>query len=252
MGLTIHYNLCSGVRNPQQAHDLVARLRSRALDLPMERVDDILELSGAACEYQRYDREHPNRWLLIQAGKHVDDPHRQGYSYSVSPSHLIAFSTWPGQGCEEANFGLCRYPAVIEVVDPLHRGQRRTIRTRLGGWRWSSFCKTQYASNPDCGGVANFLRCHLSVIRMLDHAKQLGILQGVSDEGEFWEKRNVESLAREVGQWNGMIASLAGQLKDLLGPNLAAPITEYPDFEHLEAKGNSDAQRNRHVPNRES
>ena len=101
------------------------------------------------------------------------------------------------------------------------------------------FCKTQYASNPDCGGVSSFLRCHLSLIRMLDHAKELGILESVTDEGDFWEKRNVESLCREVGEWNEMIAGLAGQLKDRLGENLttAAAITQFPDFEHLEARG---------------
>jgi len=48
---------------------------------------------------------------------------------------------------------------------------------------------------------------------MLDHAKELGILKSVSDEGEFWEKRNIEALSREVGSWNEMIAGLAGELK---------------------------------------
>ena len=119
------------------------------------------------------------------------------------------------------------------------RWQTRRIRTRLSGWCWGSFCKTQYASNPECGGVANFLRCHLSVIRMLDHAKELGILRSVSDEGDFWEKRNIEDLSREVGQWNEAIAGWLGQLKDQLGPDLLAAITKFPNFEHLEAKGRS-------------
>ena len=42
----------------------------------------------------------------------------------------------------------------------------------------------QYASNPDCGGVENFLRCHLAVVKLLDHAATLGILKEVSDEGD--------------------------------------------------------------------
>jgi hypothetical protein len=234
MGLTIHYNLFSSTRSPKKARELVARLRSRALDLPFERVDDIVELSGSQCDYQQYDQDHPHRWLLIQAGAFVDDPRDKHYSYRVTPTHVIAFSTWPGQGCEEANFGLCRFPAYIEVNG---RGQPRNIPTRLGGWCWGSFCKTQYASNPDCGGVANFLRCHLSVIRVLDHAKELGILKSVSDEGEFWEKRDIEELSREVGQWNEMIAGWAGQLKDQLGPQLLAAIADFPNFEHLEAAG---------------
>ena len=34
-----------------------------------------------------------------------------------------------------------------------------------------------------------------------------------------------------------MIAAQAGQLKDLLGDQVEAPITQFPDFEHLEARG---------------
>ena len=220
MGLTIHYNLRSASRWPQQAFDLVARLRSPALDLPFERVGDVVELQGAQCNYEQYDRDHPHRWLLIQAGQYLDDPKRQGYSYRVSPTHVIAFSTLPGPGCEEANFGLCRYPAAVEVEDPICRGRKRRVATGLGGWRWGSFCKTQYASAADCGGVANFLRCHLAVIKMLDHAQKLGILEHVSDEGGFWEKRDVKALAQEVGQWNEAIAGLAGQLRNWFGDDV--------------------------------
>ena len=96
------------------------------------------------------------------------------------------------------------------------------------------FCKTQYASQH---GMDHFVRCHLSVIRMLDHAKELGILGSVSDEGDYWEKRDVKALVQEVGDWNEQIAGLVGQMKDLLGGGVEAPITQYPDFEHLEARG---------------
>ena len=237
MGLTIHYNLRSAARWPQQAWDMVARLRGPALDLPFERVDDIVELQGSQCDYEECDRDHPHRWLLIQAGQYLDDPKREGYSYRVSPTHVIAFSTLPGPGCEEANFGLCRYPAAIEVDDLACRSRKRRIATGLRAWSWGSFCKTQYASDTKCGGVANFLRCHLAVIKMLDHARKLGILERVSDEGGFWERRDVKALAQEVGQWNETIAALAGQLRDWFGDEVVAQITRYPDFEHLEAKG---------------
>ena len=54
---------------------------------------------------------------------------------------------------------------------------------------------------------------------------------------DFWEKRDVRALAEEVGQWNEMIAAFAGKLKDQFGGDLEAPITDYSDFEHLEARG---------------
>ena len=44
----------------------------------------------------------------IQAGQYVE---REGIHYRVKPKHVIAFTTDPGEGCEQANFGLCLYPA---------------------------------------------------------------------------------------------------------------------------------------------
>jgi hypothetical protein len=75
------------------------------------------------------------------------------------------------------------------------------------------------------------------VIKMLDHAKTLGLLSEVKDEGKFWDGRDVKSLAEEVGEWNRFIAAFVGGLKDLLGGDFVAPITEFPDFEHLETEG---------------
>src|SRR5690606_4233953 len=49
----------------------------------------------------------------------------------------------------------------------------RKVKTRLGGWRWSSFTKTQYASDPACGGIPNFLRCHISVVTLLEDRKSV-------------------------------------------------------------------------------
>jgi hypothetical protein len=150
------------------------------------------------------------------------------------PTHVIAFRTWPGEGCEAANFGLCRYPAEVVTADG------RRIPTDLPGWTWQSFCKTQYASNPDCGGVENFFRCHLSVVGLLDHAIKLGLSADVTDESGFYEDRNVEELAAEVVRWNKGIAAFTGELKDLLGDGFAAEITRFPNFERLEAEGRKD------------
>jgi hypothetical protein len=165
MGLTIHYSLKASTRSPRKARELIARLRGRALDLPFAQVEDIVELSGEACDFDQRDRDDPHRWLLIQAGQYIERPAPGGgtYSYSVAPKHVIAFETLPGEGCEAANFGLCRYPAYIEVTDPNSPHRTKRLRTGLSGWSWQSFCKTQYASNRDCGGVENFLRCHLAV-----------------------------------------------------------------------------------------
>jgi hypothetical protein len=162
-----------------------------------------------------------------------------GQSYQawqrVTPTRLIGFTTRPGEGCEEANFGLCKFPAVVETTDG-------PLKTRLSGWRGGSFCKTEYSNNPNCGGLPNFLQCHLSVIALLDKAKTIGCLEQVSDEGEFWEKRDVQALSMQVGLLDQMIAAFGGLLKDLsgdgaLGVDLA--IGRFQDFEQLEAAGQS-------------
>jgi hypothetical protein len=40
-----------------------------------------------------------------------------------------------------------------------------------------------------------------------------------------------------IGEWNQMVAAFAGQVKNWLGDGVEAAITDFPDFEHLEAKG---------------
>jgi hypothetical protein len=228
MGLTIHYSLKSSTRSPKEARSLIEQLRQHALDLPFKEVGETVDLSGDECDFDKYEPDNPHRWLIVQAGQHVIE---ETYHYCVIPKRIIAFSAWPGDGCEEANLGLCLYPATVVIADG------RRLRTKMQGWSWTSFCKTQYASNPDCGGVENFLRCHLSVIKLLDHAAALGLVESVSDEGGYFEKRDIEALVREIGQWNSMIAGIAGRFKDLIGNAVTAPITKFPDFEHLEAKG---------------
>ena len=142
MGLTIHYQLYCDTRSSAEARRLVEELRKRALDLPFAEVGEVVELKGDACQFDRYGQDHPHRWLLVQAGQYVE---REHIHYSVMPKHVIAFSAWPGEGCEEANFGLCLYPAVLDITDP-RTGRARKLRTELAGWNWVSFCKTQYAT----------------------------------------------------------------------------------------------------------
>ena len=60
------------------------------------------------------------------------------------------------------------------------------------------------------GGTSNFLRAHLAVCAILEKAEKLGFKVNVSDEGDFWTKRDVKALAEEVGQWDAMIAGLFG------------------------------------------
>jgi hypothetical protein len=75
---------------------------------------------------------------------------------------------------------------------------------------------------------------------MLDKAKELGCLAEVNDEGDYWQKRDLQTLVQEIGSWNEMIAALGGRLKDLVGDGplgVESPITQFRNFERLEAAG---------------
>lgn len=138
--------------------------------------------------------------------------------------------------------------------------ETRKVKTRLGGWRWSSFCKTQYASDPCCGGVANFLRCHISVVTLLERIAELPTVKvELDDEGQYgrsyytddpWAEERVytwhegkydpKALAEAVGDWNEMIAAQVGALNDMAkasGVEGVSAIQGFPNFEHLEFKG---------------
>jgi hypothetical protein len=218
MGLTIHYHLAA-TGDEANARKLVQQLREAALDLPFQHVGEIVECRGDECNWKHRADDDRCRWLLIQAGTHIALPvtpseKRRGVrrKLDVRPSHLIAFETEPGDGCEQANFGLCQYPS--EVSDP----EFGKHQTKLEGWSWHSFCKTHYASDPRYGGLPNFLRCHLGVVALLDEAQKLGILGAVSDEGNFWASRSLARLTKEIGEQSAMLAGRGQQQHALHAP----------------------------------
>ena len=57
-----------------------------------------------------------------------------------------------------------------DMEDMIH-GKEHVIPAGHGSW--SSFCKTQYANDPRCGGWENFQRAHLSVLAVLEHMQQI-------------------------------------------------------------------------------
>jgi hypothetical protein len=187
MGLTIHYELAELSRVVGRARRRVEELRAHAAELPFKLIGHVLEADHV--EITNAGRDDPRRWLFTQATRYV---RREEHTVPVIPNRLIAFSTSPGDGCEEANFGLAAYPKKIKV-------DGKMLGTGLCGWSWSSFCKTQYAAGSAVGGAENFLRCHLAIVALLDFAKVLGILGEVHDEGEYWKTRDRDALAAQVG-----------------------------------------------------
>jgi hypothetical protein len=232
MGLTIHYQLAVANRTPQEVRALIETLRVYAQSLSFKSVSKLIDLEGEKCALNPENPRDPHVWLKIQTTHFLTETEGDTARAigEVHPVRLIAFTVSPGEGSEHANFGLCRYPDAPEK------------------WSWATACKTQYASNPSAGDAANFLNCHLGIVAVLDKAKELGILEGVHDEGNYWDHRDATALVKEVGRWNNMVAGFYGMTRDAVeaaggDPGvLKAEITKFGNFERLEAEGRKDEE----------
>ena len=124
----------------------------------------------------------------------------------------------PGDGCESLYLGLCCYEGG-------------------GGWQLRDFSKTQYAHRH---GWPHFLACHRRVISLLDFARTLRLKVEVDDEGGYWETRSEVALRAKLGEYDRMVAAMAGALKDAAdaaGERVPAEIFNDARFERLEAEG---------------
>ena len=234
MGLTIHWSF-QGPQKKSEATAIIEKMRQRAMDQPFESVGEIVHFKGKDAQF---DHDPPNSkytWLKIQARETIWNK-EQTIGWDCPAQEIIGFQIYVAPGSEWMEIFLATYPKTILVADE-RTGNPKRLRTNLAAWSGGGFCKTQYASRPDCGGVPNFLRAHLSVCRLLDHAKELGILKSVSDEGDFFEKRSVPALVNEIASWNAFIAAGVGAFDELAGGKAVAPIKEFPNFAHLEARG---------------
>jgi hypothetical protein len=231
MGLTIHWSF-QGPPPKADALAVIEKMRQRALDLPFDSVSEIVQFQGPDSDRQQ---DHEFDWLKMISEQLVWN-RDLSLGGRCPADELVGFVVDVAPGAEPMGVYLADYPTMI-LVDDERTGEPRELPTDLVTWCGSSFCKTQYSSHPDLGGVSTFLRAHLSVVRLLDFSKELGILRKVVDEGGFSENRDVPALVKTIGDWNAMIAAGAGAIGDLFDGNIQGPIKTFPDFEHLEAKG---------------
>jgi hypothetical protein len=234
MGLTIDYQLSTQLNKVDEIRRLVQSFREFARDLPFEKVGQVLEFRGPETHFERGTNDQ-DAWFKIKSGTMI----RRGKTlHPVRALHIIGFETWPGSGCESANFCLALYPATIE--EKTASGKVHEIPTKLQHWCYGSTCKTQYAGNPKNGGVEHFRRCHLCIISLLDFIKRSGLVKvKVQDAGGYWQHRNLAKLMEKLREWNELVAAAVGGFDELIGKQAAryAPIAEFAEFEHLEAKG---------------
>lgn len=221
MGLTLSYSLLLESACREEVREKIGALRRLAADLPFKELGELVELEGDACRLQDDD---PNERVKFGAMTLEDygEIHKGEYAAVPSCLQLIGFRVFAGDGCSSCTFGLANHAA-----NP----------TR---WAWYDFCKTQYASNPDYGGLENFLRCHLALVRIIESAQELGLLEKANDPSDYFQNHDLEALVKCLQDYNLFTAATIGSVKDLLEPlgyTAQAPILERPDFERLEAQG---------------
>lgn len=234
MGLTIHWAF-QGPKTKTDAQAIIEKMRQRAMDLPFESVGEILHFKGKDAQFDHDPPDSEYRWLKIQARETISTKDGR-IGWDCPAQEIIGFQINVAPGSEWMEIFLATYPRTIQIEDERTRKPKR-LRTNLSAWLGRGFCKTQYASDARCGGVPNFLRAHLSVCRLLDQAKELGILSEVSDEGDFFQNRDIPALVNTIADWNAFIAAGVGAIDELAGSKAAAPIKDFPNYEHLEAQG---------------
>jgi len=221
MGLAISYELALADASPEEARRRIVALHEAAARLDLPELGPLIELQGEGiC---RTDGDDP-LFCVKHGAMTVDDYGAFFQDREAIPScrQLVGFATFPGEGSHRCSFGLATHAESSQQ------------------WQWYDFCKTQYASSPEYGGMDHFIRCHQRVVALLDLCEELGILANACDPSGYREHRNREELVSCVSRYNVFTAVAIGGFKDALEPlgyKAEAPILERADFEHLEAQG---------------
>lgn len=185
------------------------------------RVDKVFPVTSDAVTLRRYACD----WLILP----VPGEENTSTGAEILPLEGFIFLVNVGADCEPLWLGLCRYPPTVLF-------QGRELRTRKGtGWRLVGATKTQYAS---LHGWEHFQRCHCAVVEMLAALRSPTLRVWISDEGEYWPRRSLASLRRNLDQMNGLVAAVAGTWKDG-DAQVESPIFQHPNFERLEAEGDA-------------
>ena len=223
MGLTVHYQLSALQLDTAAARSLVKE--GHALALRRQRAGEVRRVNAVREDVTG----HP---LALQWVTYAVPGQENTFSgIEVKPLEGFLFEVNVGEDCEWLTLGLCRFHETVT-----HQGAR--VPTKMGGgWRFAGFSKTQYAS---LHGWEHFLRCHRAVVESLAEWRTLGVRVKITDEGEYWPRRSVSALRRNLDNMNGLVAAMAGTLKDAdsgEGTGIQSPIFAHKDFERLEAEG---------------
>ena len=223
MGLTIHYKLST--HKPWSSEDV-----REWLEIMADYARHIGCASVGPVVPAQKERDVTNRMHKVgrnHTTRYIPIPAEEGSVLLIDV----------GAGCQFLALSLCKYPGQwrCQHGHSFHRWYSTKITDE---WQFGWFCKTQFAGQH---GPAHFLRCHKSVISLLDFCRKAGLDVSVRDEAGYWEQRDESELLTTLRRSEAMLAALGGLLKDTVdtggGQMITSPIFDYANFEHLEHEG---------------
>jgi hypothetical protein len=300
MGLTVHFGIRKRPCSSEKARESVEKMHAIAERLPFNHVSDVRTLGPDFFTLDRKEISELDSYLQTCCETSVRMPWNKRASRRISPLEAHVFTIDPGEGSEWCSIGLIRYPETITAeyhpdndarfektvknngwtsreFSPEkysrwlrknglgyrfpYQAEQRTVPTKCGkGWSHGDFCKTQYASDPECGGAANFLLCHIGLISLLENIGRLpGVRVNIEDEGHYgpsthsddwreayankveptyvWHEatHDVQVLLKNLGDYNTMVATMVNGLNG----EVESPIRQFENYADLVKKGQS-------------
>ncbi|MDY6788812.1 MAG: hypothetical protein SVV03_02505 [Candidatus Nanohaloarchaea archaeon] len=138
--------------------------------------------------------------------EHPEDRDASGYD-----SGRVKMRSLPGNEEVAEDWEAMVLPVyVMEGCEPfiLTLGRKRGEET----WVGRSFTKTQYAND--------FVKAQMSVVAMLDMLEELGFEVEVSDEGNYYETRDLEELTDNFEDYNDLVAKVGEMLDAVSGDDI--------------------------------
>ncbi len=223
MGLTIHYQLDTQADwTDEEVRARLEVLGDYARHLGCDNVGEVLpahKRQDVTDKLHQIGRGLDVRWVAIHA-----------HGGWILPIEI-------GAGCEPFMLALCCYPSRWKCRHG--RSMHRWHPTKISAnWQFSWFCKTQFAGRH---GLAHVIRCHKTVISLLDFCRKAGLDVAVRDESDYWADRDETRLVKTIKRNEALMAAFGGLIKDVAekkrGHTVRSPIFDYYHFEHLEHEG---------------
>ncbi len=222
MSIDIHWTMYAKSGTADQMQAILQRIADHAAELGFTDITPITHFTGPSANYATYPVGETRSLLVggLQWSKESNG------GFEVYAREAIAFSCVPGEGASNATFGFAKHKP--QAINGGPSGCSR-------GWRWKGGCTTQYASET---GIENFVTTHKRMVALAEFAKAQGVVTEIRDDTQYAEHHDEDKLIECLRSWNGVMAALAGAMKDSAQGTANCTefaIQKFKNFERMEA-----------------